>query len=59
MEYPVEFIPDIPVKLRSYKPILRRQHIVIFWIAGAGGVKKANRTFGRNRHHKIFRIKII
>jgi hypothetical protein len=47
MQYPIEFIPDIPVKLRSYEPICRWQHIVIPGLARTGSVKKPNRTFRR------------
>jgi len=52
VHHPIELVSDIPVKLRSYEAVSRGQHIVIPGIAWAGGVKKTNRTFGRERQHK-------
>jgi hypothetical protein len=42
MEYPIEFVADIPVKLSAYKPFGRGEHIVIVRITGAGGIEKSD-----------------
>jgi hypothetical protein len=42
MEYPIELIPDIPVKLGAHQTLLRGQHIVVFRVAGPGGIKESN-----------------
>jgi MoxR-like ATPase len=41
MEYPIQFVPDIPVKLRADQALLRGQHIVVIGITGTGCVKEA------------------
>jgi hypothetical protein len=40
MENPIELVPDITVKLGAHKTFLRGQHIVIFRVTGAGGIKE-------------------
>jgi hypothetical protein len=47
MEHPVQFIPDIPVKLGSDQAILGGQHIVILRVTGPGGIKKTDGAFHR------------
>jgi hypothetical protein len=48
MEDPVKLVPDIAVKLGALYTLLRRQHIVVVGVAGAGGVKKAYLSFHRS-----------
>jgi hypothetical protein len=40
VEHPVQFVPDVAVKLRTHQPFLRGEHIVIVRVTGAGGIKK-------------------
>jgi hypothetical protein len=45
VEYPIEFIPYIPVQLSPHQPFLRRKHIVHLRTAGTGGIKKTYPAF--------------
>jgi hypothetical protein len=40
MKHPVEFIADVAVQLCAHKPVFGRKHVVVFRIAGSGGVEK-------------------
>jgi hypothetical protein len=45
VEYPVQLVPDIPVKLCAHEAVRRGEHIVVFRVTGAGGVKKTDEAF--------------
>jgi hypothetical protein len=45
VEYPIELVTDIPVQLGANQPLFRREHIVIYRVTGAGGVKKPHLAF--------------
>jgi hypothetical protein len=40
VQHPVELVLDIALKLRPYQALGRRQHVVHFRPAGAGGIKE-------------------
>jgi hypothetical protein len=54
VEYPVELVPNIAVELSPYQAFLRRQHIMIPGVTGAGGVEKPDRPFYSDKLVHIF-----
>jgi hypothetical protein len=44
VENPIELVPDIAVKLGAHEAFLRGQHVVIFRVTGAGGIKETSCT---------------
>jgi hypothetical protein len=54
VKHPVQFVPDVTVKLGADQPVRRGQHIVIVWIAGAGSVKKAYWAFFHSSQFPLF-----
>jgi hypothetical protein len=49
VEYPIEFILYIPMQLSPDKPFLRGEHIMIFRVTGARGIKKPNSSLAHFR----------
>jgi hypothetical protein len=55
MEHPVEFVHYVAVQLGAYQPFRRGEHVMIFRVAGTGGIKKSDSTW---THKKSIRENI-
>jgi hypothetical protein len=51
VKHPIKFIIYVAVQLSADQPFLRGQHIVIFQITGAGGIKKSNFALIHYHYH--------
>ncbi|GHV90297.1 hypothetical protein AGMMS50268_08000 [Spirochaetia bacterium] len=51
MEYPIQFIPDIAVKLSAYQALLRGEHIMHIRTAWTGGIEKPDFSFTHILYH--------
>jgi hypothetical protein len=51
MEYPIELVSNVPLKLGAYQAFFRGKHVMIIRITGAGGIEKPDFSFTH-----IFRV---